>query len=389
METLAVARPFDVTHRSVFKIALPMTLAYISTPLLGLVDTAVIGQLGDPALLGGIAIGAVLYSFVFSSFNFLRSGTTGLVAQALGADKLLEINAIFLRALMIALFLGIAVISLKGLLITGGLMAMGSSDNVGQAGGLYLSILAYSAPFGLTNFVILGWFLGLGKAGTGLLLQVLLNGVNIVLNVTFVLVFHWGVAGVAWGTVIGEVVTAFVGLALVLRHAGRNQWPTWDVLTDWEQFKRIAALNGGYYDPVLCVVVRVFIFYRAKRSIQRRHVGGQFRVDALPVDLGLFFGWDRDGCRTIGRPGGRSPLETSLPTNSFHDREGRAGHIVFDVADILVLWATSHRPDHHVTGGSRRRSGLFAVGCSYADRRRHGVPDGRHLYRRDLVTDHA
>lgn len=250
--THAEARPFDVTHRSVFKIALPMTLAYMSTPLLGLVDTAVIGQLGDPSLLGGIAIGAVLFSFVFATFNFLRSGTTGLVAQALGAGNSREINTIFMRALLTALVLGLLVILVRGPFISAGLRAMGSSEPVGAASSVYLSILVFSAPFGLANYVILGWFLGLGKAGTGLLLQVLLNSLNIVLNVTFVLGLGWGIAGVAWGTVIGEVATAFIGFALVVRHAGLRNWPTFAVITDWVQFKRLAALNGD-------IMVRSFV----------------------------------------------------------------------------------------------------------------------------------
>jgi MATE family multidrug resistance protein len=85
MTALSPAEPFAVTHRGVFAIALPMTLAYLTTPLVGIVSLGVVGRLGDPALVGGVSIGGVIFDIVFLTFNFLRAGTTGLVAQALGA----------------------------------------------------------------------------------------------------------------------------------------------------------------------------------------------------------------------------------------------------------------------------------------------------------------
>ena len=126
-------RPFDVTSRSVLAIAVPMTLAYLSTPLLGLIDTAVIGQLGDAALLGGIALGGVLFDIVFTSFNFLRAGTTGLTAQASGAGDGEEERAVLFRAVLLALALGAAVIVLQQPALTAGLWLMGGSAEVQAA----------------------------------------------------------------------------------------------------------------------------------------------------------------------------------------------------------------------------------------------------------------
>ncbi|MEQ9246428.1 MAG: MATE family efflux transporter, partial [Nitratireductor sp.] len=89
-----VSHPFTVTNRLVLSIALPMTLAYLTTPLLGIADTAIVGQYGDAALLGGLAAGAIVFDVVFTTFNFLRSGTTGLVAQAYGQGNALEEQAV-------------------------------------------------------------------------------------------------------------------------------------------------------------------------------------------------------------------------------------------------------------------------------------------------------
>ena len=106
-------RAFDVTHRGVFAIAVPMTLAYLSTPILGIVDTTVIGRLGDAALLGGIAVGAIIFDLIFTTFNCLRSSTTGLTAQALGAGNDTEMRATLYRSVIIALICGVAVVALQ------------------------------------------------------------------------------------------------------------------------------------------------------------------------------------------------------------------------------------------------------------------------------------
>ena len=210
------SRPFEVTNRLVLAIAIPMTLAYLTTPLLGLVDTAVVGQFGDAALLGGLAAGAIIFDVVFTSFNFLRSGTTGLVAQACGRGDTLEERAIFLRALVIAVFSGIGLVVFAPLLAASGEWFMGAEPKVTEAMDVYIRIRLLSAPASLANYAILGYFLGRGEANLGLLLQLLLNGVNIALSIWLGLHLGWGVAGVAWGTVCGEVIAAAIGLAIVL-----------------------------------------------------------------------------------------------------------------------------------------------------------------------------
>ncbi|MEM1049118.1 MAG: MATE family efflux transporter [Pseudomonadota bacterium] len=259
------SRPFDVTNRTVFAIAAPMTVAYISTPLLGIVDTAVIGQLDDPALIGAVAVGAMLFSIIHAMFNFLRAGTTGLVAQATGAGNETEIGAAFARAMLVALVSGLVVIVFSEPLIHGGLALIDPSETVGTATADYLAIRALSTPFSLANYVILGWFLGLGRAGMGLFLQVLLNGLNIVLSVILVLGLEWGLAGVAWGTVGAEIAAAGIGLLLVARAAGGRPWPAWSVVFDARQFKRLAALNGDIMVRSLALLF-AFAYFTAQSA---------------------------------------------------------------------------------------------------------------------------
>lgn len=213
----------SVTHRTVFAIAVPMTLAHVTTPLLGLVDLAVISRTGDAAATGAVTLGAALFSFLFWPFGFLRMGTAGLTAQALGARDQGEQRAVLLRALTIALGIGVALVLSAPLLRIAGLWTTGGSDAVQAATATYFDARIVGAPATLTNYALLGWLVGMGRAGQALALQILLNGANMTLSALLTLHFGWGIAGVAWGTTFAEVIAAAAGLALVmpvLRGAG-------------------------------------------------------------------------------------------------------------------------------------------------------------------------
>lgn len=258
---------FDVTHRSVLAIAVPMTLAFLSTPLLGVVDTAVIGRLGDAALVGGIAIGGVIFDLVFTTFNFLRSGTTGLTAQALGADDQSEIRATFLRALVIALVAGLAVVLLQSPFLDIGLAFMGGSDDVQSATRRYFEVRVYSAPFLLANYAILGWFLGLGRAGTGLFLQLFLNSLNIGLSILFVMKLGWSIEGVAAATVLSEAAACLLGLLLVLRASKGGAWPALAVVFERRLLLRMMAVNRDIMIRSFSLLF-AFAFFTARSADQ-------------------------------------------------------------------------------------------------------------------------
>ncbi|MBO6890853.1 MAG: MATE family efflux transporter [Roseibium sp.] len=234
---------FSVTHRSVLAIAVPMTLGYLSTPLLGVVDMAVIGRIGDAALLGGIALGGIIFDLVFTTFNFLRSGTTGLTAQAVGGRNDEEIKATLLRAFVIAALGGLFVIAIHAPVRDAGLWFLGGSDEVQSATQRYFDVRIWSSPFLLANYAILGWFIGLGRAGTGLALQLFLNGLNIILSVWFVVYLGWSVEGVAFATVLSEIAAFALGVALVLTTGKRGTWPDARVVFDKRLLLRMMALN--------------------------------------------------------------------------------------------------------------------------------------------------
>ncbi|MEP4861525.1 MAG: MATE family efflux transporter, partial [Alphaproteobacteria bacterium] len=189
---------FVVTHRLILSIAVPMTLAYLTTPLLGLTDTAVVGQFGDPALLGGLAAGAIVFDLVFASFNFLRSGTTGLVAQAYGRGDARAEQAWFWRAYAVSLVSGGLLLAAAPLIAFLGAWFIDGEAAVTEALRTYVLIRLLSAPMALANYAILGYVLGRGEGLRGLVLQIVLNGCNIALSVWFGLGLGWGIEGVAW-----------------------------------------------------------------------------------------------------------------------------------------------------------------------------------------------
>lgn len=261
--TLPGPRAFEVNNRLVLAIAIPMTLAYITTPLLGLVDTAVVGQFGDAALLGGLAAGAIIFDVVFASFNFLRSGTTGLVAQAFGRSEPLEERAVFLRACIIAVACGLALILLAPLAAIIGEWFMGAEPNVTSAMDTYIRVRMLSAPASLLNYALLGYFLGRGEAKLGLLLQLVLNSVNIVLSIWFGLHLGWGVAGVAWATVCGEVVASLLGLTLIARRFMAMPKVVWPRIFAAAALRRMLALNGD-------IMIRSFVLMGAFTLLTRQ-----------------------------------------------------------------------------------------------------------------------
>lgn len=276
-------RPFDVTHRGVLAIAIPMTLAYLSTPLVGAVDTGVIGQLGDAALIGGIALGAVIFDIVFTTMNFLRSGTTGLTAQAHGAQDRAEVDAAFFRALIVAVAIGLAVLALQDLILGAALSLMGGSEAVQAATRTYYGVRVLATPFALANYVILGWLIGLGRAGLALLLQTVLNGVNIVLSMLFVLELDYGVAGVGWASFAAEALTALLGFFLAFRLINREALPHRGLILERAAILKMIAVNRD-------IMIRSFALLFAFAFFTSRSAShGDVILAANQILMTLFF----------------------------------------------------------------------------------------------------
>ena len=283
--------PFDVTHRLVLSIALPMTLGFMTTPLLGLADTAVVGHLGQPDALAGLAIGAVLFDLIFASFNFLRASTTGLTAQAYGRHDRHEQQAVFWRALISALGCGFLIVVLSPVLLWLGIKLMGPQGAIADATRTYFSIRMLSGPAALANYALLGFVLGRGQGRIGLLLQTVINGVNIALAIFLGLWLGWGVAGVAWGTLIGEATGTLLGLAIVIRSFAAEERPARAELLSRSKLTQLFALNRD-------ILIRTFVLIGAFTLMTR--IGNSFgavmlAANAVLMNFFLLSGYYLDG----------------------------------------------------------------------------------------------
>ena len=211
------AVPAGGWNRRVWRLAGPIILANLSVPLLGVVDTAVVGHLGDPVFIGAVAVGTLIFNFLYWSFGFLRMSTTGLTAQAWGAGNTDEVNGVVVRALMLAAVIGLLILVLQWTILWLALSFLGASPRVEHLAAIYFDIRVWAAPATLAGYAILGWLFGLQRAGAALLLQVSINGLNIVLDLVFVFGFGWGVAGVALATVVSQYFGLGLGLWMLAR----------------------------------------------------------------------------------------------------------------------------------------------------------------------------
>jgi MATE family multidrug resistance protein len=242
-------------RRRVWRLAGPIILSNITVPLLGAVDTAVVGHLPEAYYLGAVAIGALIFNFLYWGFGFLRMGTTGLTAQAHGADDHDEVRAALARALIIAAGLALAILLLQRPLLGVAMGLIDAGPEVEEHARTYFSIRIWGAPAALGNYVVLGWFLGRQNARAGLALQVVINGLNIVLDLVFVVGLGLAVAGVAMATLVAEYAGLALGLTMVavaLRRQG-GRWRRERIL-DTPRLRRMAAVNRDIFVRTLCLI---------------------------------------------------------------------------------------------------------------------------------------
>ncbi len=247
----------STNRKKVFHIAWPIILSNLSTPLLGLVDTAVIGNLGDAALIGAIALGGIIFSFLYWGFGFLRMGTTGLVAQAQGAGDETEVKAAFYRAFLIGALIGSLLLALQSPLGYLAFQMLDGSPAVESAAHAYLRIRIWGAPVSLAHLAIMGFLLGQQDTRSLLLIQVVLNGTNIILDFVFVLGFGWDVQGVAAATVISEFIAICLGTYIVMgriRSLSETYLVPYRTLLDRSSLRRMFVVNRDIMIRTLCLI---------------------------------------------------------------------------------------------------------------------------------------
>ncbi len=245
----------NVTHRDMLGIAVPVMLSNLSVPLLGLVDTAAVGQLHDAYHIGAVAVGALIFDFVFWAFGFLRMGTSGFTAQAAGRQDNQELRDTLGRALVLALGCGVGLIVLHPLIAMAAFHLLDGTEQVEQHARTYFDIRIWSAPAALANYAFYGFLIGLGRARAVLGFVLLLNGTNIALDAFFVLVVGMAADGVALGTLIAEYTGALGALWLVVAELRRRpaEWSLARLLAA-TPVKRMMNVNADILIRSVCLV---------------------------------------------------------------------------------------------------------------------------------------
>ncbi len=236
--------PAPITHGRVLKIAVPIVLSNVTVPILGAVDTGVVGQMGQAAPIGAVGIGAVILSAVYWIFGFLRMGTTGLAAQARGAGDTTEMRALLIRGLMLGAAAGLVFIVTQVAIFSGAFLLSPASPEVEALSRAYLEIRIWGAPATIALYAVTGWLIAVERTRGVFLLQIWMNGLNIALDLWFVLGLGWGVEGVAIATLIAEWTGLALGLWLCRDGFQNRIWRDWARIFDAVRLRRMLQVNS-------------------------------------------------------------------------------------------------------------------------------------------------
>lgn len=255
-------------NKSILRLAIPNIISNLSVPLLGAVDTALVGHLDQVYYLGALAVGSVIFNFIFWGFGFLRMGTTGLTAQEFGRNSLPNMMMILARVQCIALAIGVLILLLKNPIAQFSLWAIDSSADVESYTLVYYDIRIYTAPAVLALYGINGWFLGMQNATYPMIVTIVLNLLNIILNVFFIYGLGMHVDGVAYGTLISTYLALFLAIALYakkyrhyLSHFIFNE------LFNAAEMKKYFSVNRDIFIRTLCLIF-TFSFFTAVSAKQ-------------------------------------------------------------------------------------------------------------------------
>ncbi|MFT6556587.1 MATE family efflux transporter [Sneathiella sp.] len=247
-----------ISYKTVWHLAWPIILSNLSVPLLGAVDTAVIGHLPDPVYLGAVGIGAMIFSFLYWGFGFLKMGTTGFVSQAAGARDFDQIKTILAQALLLGGFIALLILLLQWPVLTLALSIIDPSDGVAEGASQYFYWRIWGAPATLANYALLGFFIGLGRTKTALVIQVLMNFINIILDLVFVVYLDMKVPGVAFATAISEWIGMLIGAIYLYRELTviGGRW----IASSIFNLQRIYSLMAVNTDIFIRTIILIFSF---------------------------------------------------------------------------------------------------------------------------------
>lgn len=279
-------------HRTILRLAVPNIISNLSVPLLGAVDTALVGHLDNVAYLGAIALGTMIFNFLFWGFGFLRMGTTGITAQAFGRNDDEEAILTLGRALTVAAIGSVVLILLQYPIELFSFWLIDGTREVEQFARVYFYIRIYSAPATLAVYALNGWFLGMQNARYPMIITVVINLLNVVLDVAFIYGFGMHVDGVAWGTLISRYVGLVLAIGLI-GYAYQKQLGAfrWGRLWDLDPLRNFFDVNRDIFIRTLCLIF-TFSFFTAQSASSGELV---LAANSILLQLWMIVSYGTDG----------------------------------------------------------------------------------------------
>ena len=276
--------------RQILGLALPAIVANITTPLLSLVDVAIVGHLGSAVYVGAIAVGGSIFSMLYWLFGFLRFGTSGLTAQALGRGSARQTSLLLQRSLLIALGFGLILITAHYPLGHAALSFMDTDADTAGKAWLYFSILIYGAPASLATFALTGWFVGMQDTRTPMWISLLVNVVNITASLILVYAMDYDLAGVAYGTLLAQWTGFIVSAATCAIHYKVRPQPLSELL-HVSELKTFFKVNTDIFLRTVCLIAVTVWFTRTGAGLGPVMLA----VNTLLMQFFILFSYIMDG----------------------------------------------------------------------------------------------
>ena len=303
------------TNKAILRLALPSILANITIPLVGIVDTAIVGHLSDAAAIGGITIGTMLFDLLYWNFGFLRVGTSGLTAQAYGSSNETECRRILLRSLSIAMIAAVGILAIQWLFVTAVLAVVPCSTEVASVAREYFSVRIWAAPATLSLFTFKGWFIGMQDTKSPMAVDILVNVVNMSASYYLAVKTPLGVIGVAYGTLVAQYSGLILAVVILLaRYINRSVFrdiKRWKEALRGAELRHMLSLNTNLFIRSLCFMV-VYVGYTSLASL---YGDTELAVSSIMMKLFMFFSFFVDGFAyageaLVGKAFGESKVES-------------------------------------------------------------------------------
>lgn len=309
-----ILKPID---RSILRLALPAIITNITVPLLGLIDLAIVGHIGDATYIGAIAVGSMIFNVIYWVFGFLRMGTSGMTSQALGRRDLAEVMRLLIRSLAVGLSVGVGILLLQSLLLRGALAIIRPTDDIVVHARTYYYICVWGAPAMLCLYGLTGWFIGMQNTKVPMIVSIMQNIVNIIVSLCLVFVFGMKVDGIALGTLIAQYSGLIVAVLLLFANYSRlGKYVSRVGLFTRSAMFRFFSVNRDIFVRTLFLVA-VNLFFLSAGASQGAVV---LAVNTLLMQLFTLFSYVMDGFAYAGEAlcgrcygaGNRSALRSSV-----------------------------------------------------------------------------